>query len=166
MSHSACRRLKKNDWNGITVMKLELLALKWAVAEKFRGYLLGSKFVVLTKNLPCHLKTAKLGAIEQRWVVQLSVLDFEVKDRPGFSSSTVDDLSRQEFAGEPDTDPDPDFDNCIAVCNLIGRGVVLDPGLVLKHLEYYKVGQFRAVESGSGSLATQPHCQAVPVRNE
>lgn len=146
-------------------MKLELLALKWAVAEKFRGYLLGSKFVVLTKYLLCHLKTAKLGAIEQRWVAQLSVLDFEVKDRPGLSNSTADDLSRQQFAGEPDTDPDSDFDNCIAVCNLIGRGV-LDPALVLKRLECYKVGQFRAVESESGSLATQPHCQAVPERSE
>lgn len=29
-------------------MKLELLALKWAVAEKLREYLLGSEFVVYT----------------------------------------------------------------------------------------------------------------------
>ena len=29
-------------------MKLEMLALKWAVVEKFRGYLLGSKFTVYT----------------------------------------------------------------------------------------------------------------------
>lgn len=32
--------------------KLELLALKWAVSEKFREYLIGSKFVVYTDNNP------------------------------------------------------------------------------------------------------------------
>lgn len=76
--------------------------MKWAVAEKFRGYLLGSKFVVLTDNNPlCHLKTAKLGAVEQRWVAQLSVFDFEVKYRPGSSNAAADALSRQKFAREP-----------------------------------------------------------------
>ncbi len=55
-------------------MKVELLVLKWAVSEKFWGYMLGSKFVVVTDNNPiCHLKTAKLGAVEQRWVAQLAV---------------------------------------------------------------------------------------------
>lgn len=78
----ASRRLRnaeKNDWN-YSSMKLELLALKWAVSEKFRGYLLGSKFVFVTDNNPlCHLQTAKLGAIEQRWMTQLAVFDFKVK---------------------------------------------------------------------------------------
>ena len=32
--------------------KLELLALKWLVCEKFRDYLIGSKFTVLTDNNP------------------------------------------------------------------------------------------------------------------
>ena len=32
--------------------KLELLALKWAVCEKFKDYLIGSKFTVLTDNNP------------------------------------------------------------------------------------------------------------------
>lgn len=48
-------------------MKLELLALKWAVTERFREYLLGAKFVVYTDNNPLsHLQTAKLAAVEQR----------------------------------------------------------------------------------------------------
>ncbi len=55
-------------------MKLELLALKWVVTEKFRSYLLGSKFTIITDNNHlCHLTTAKLGAIEQRWAAQLAV---------------------------------------------------------------------------------------------
>ncbi len=58
----ASRRLRnaeKNDQN-YSNMKLELLALKRAVSEKFQEYLLGSKFVVVTdKNPICNLKMAK-----------------------------------------------------------------------------------------------------------
>ena len=32
--------------------KLELLTLKWAVCDKFKDYLIGSKFTVLTDNNP------------------------------------------------------------------------------------------------------------------
>src|SRR4029434_1847246 len=70
---------ERNDRN-YSSMKLELLAMKWAVTDKFRGYLLGSKFTVLTDNNPlCHLGTARLGALEQRWMAQLAVFDFEVQ---------------------------------------------------------------------------------------
>ena len=34
------------------VHKLEFLALKWAICEKIRDYLFGSKFEVLTDNNP------------------------------------------------------------------------------------------------------------------
>ncbi len=48
-------------------MKLEFLALKWTVSEKFREYLLGSSCTVFTDNNPLkHIYTAKLGAVEQR----------------------------------------------------------------------------------------------------
>jgi len=32
--------------------KLELLALKWAITEKFQDYLISSSFTVLTDNNP------------------------------------------------------------------------------------------------------------------
>ena len=64
--------------------KLELLALKWSITEKFREYLLGAKFVVFTDNNPLsYLQTAKLGAVEQRWASELALFDFEIKYRPG-----------------------------------------------------------------------------------
>jgi len=45
-------------------MKWEFLALKWAMTEKFREYLLGHKCIVFTDNNPLtHLASAKLGAI-------------------------------------------------------------------------------------------------------
>lgn len=46
-------------------MKLKLLAVKWAVTEKFREYLLGSTPL-------SHLQTAKFGALEQRWLHSIS----------------------------------------------------------------------------------------------
>src|SRR4029434_9360753 len=39
------RNAERNDRN-YSSMKLELLAMKWAVTDKFRGYFLGSKFTV------------------------------------------------------------------------------------------------------------------------
>ena len=43
--------------------KLELLALKWAVAEKFQDYLFGSWFqVYMENNPPAYIQENKLGA--------------------------------------------------------------------------------------------------------
>lgn len=94
----ASRGLRRSERNmsNYSSRKLELLALKWAVTDKFREYLLGNKFTVFTDNNPLsYLKTAKLGAVEQRWVSELSVFNFEVKYRPGSTNVNADALSRQ-----------------------------------------------------------------------
>ena len=45
--------------------KLELLALKWAVTEKFWDYLLGSWFqVYMDNNLLAYVQESKLGALQ------------------------------------------------------------------------------------------------------
>jgi len=88
------RPTEKNSRN-YSSMKLELTALKWAVTEKFREYLLGSKFVAVTDNNPLsHLQTAKLGATEQRWVSQLAMFDFHIQYRSGKANVNADALSR------------------------------------------------------------------------
>lgn len=145
----ASRRLRnaeRNDKN-YSSMKLELLALKWAIVEKFRGYLLGSKFTVLTDNNPlCYLKTAKLGAIEQRWVAQLAVFDFEVQYRPGRCNAAADALSRHPLAGEPEPErEDVELDDCVTICNLICKGTSLEPELVTAGVECCRVTQIRAL---------------------
>lgn len=85
---------ERNDQN-YSSFKLELLALKWAVTDKFRDYLWGAEVTVYTDNNPLvHLDTAKLGAVEQRWVAQLANYQFEVKYRPGHSNQNADLLSR------------------------------------------------------------------------
>ena len=55
--------------------KIELLALKWSVCEKFKDYLLGSKFTVYTDNNPLvYVKSSKLGAAQIRWLSKLAFI--------------------------------------------------------------------------------------------
>ena len=58
-------------------MKLELLALYWAVEIKFRDMLIGSEFTVFTDNnrLSYIQSTVKLGATEMRWVAELALFN-------------------------------------------------------------------------------------------
>ena len=93
----ASRRLRPPEKNmqNYSSRKLELLALKWAVTEKFRSYLLGSEFMIYTDNNPLsHLQTAKLGAVEQRWAAELALFNFTIKYRPGRTNGNADALSR------------------------------------------------------------------------
>ena len=76
--------------------KLELLALKWAVTEKFRDYLLGSKFTVYTDNNPLvYVKESKLGAAQIRWLSELALFDFDIKYRSGKLNQAADILSHR-----------------------------------------------------------------------
>ena len=93
----ASRRLRPTERNmdNYSSMKLEMLALKWAVTDKFRSYLLGSNFTVYTDNNPLkYLQTAKLGAVEQRWASQLASFKFDIVYRSGKSNANADALSR------------------------------------------------------------------------
>lgn len=93
----------ERNMNNYSSMKLEFLAIKWAMTEKFREYLLGHKCIVFTDNNPLsHLSSAKLGATEQRWAAQLASFDFEIRYRSGRSNRNADSLSRQHPAGAPD----------------------------------------------------------------
>ena len=77
--------------------KLEFLALKWAITDKFTDYLkYGPPFVVYTDNNPLTyvLTTAKLNAIGLRWVAELADFNFSIKYRPGKVNQDADGLSR------------------------------------------------------------------------
>uniref|UniRef100_A0A3P9K638 ribonuclease H n=1 Tax=Oryzias latipes TaxID=8090 RepID=A0A3P9K638_ORYLA len=94
----ASRSLKpaEKNMNNYSSMKLELVALKWAVTEKFCEYLVGNACTVFTDNNPLsHLATAKLGATEQRWASELAAFDLTIKYRPGSQNANADALSRQ-----------------------------------------------------------------------
>ena len=75
--------------------KIELMALKWSVCDKFKDYLLGSKFTVFTdNNLLCYIKSSKLGAAQIRWLSELALYDFDIVYHSGKSNLVADALSR------------------------------------------------------------------------
>lgn len=77
--------------------KLEFLALKWAICDKFRDYLYyAPTFTVVTDNNPLTyiLTTARLNAVGHRWVGELADFHFDIKYRPGKMNADADTLSR------------------------------------------------------------------------
>lgn len=96
----ASRSLRKSERNmeKYSSMKLELLALKWSVSEKFRDYLLGSKFVIYTDNNPLsyiNKPNQRVDATTMRWIGELAQFDFTVKYRSGKVNRNADALSRR-----------------------------------------------------------------------
>ena len=75
--------------------KLEILALKWSVCEKFKDYLIGSKFTVLMDNNPLtYVCTSRLGASQICWLSNLMLFNFDIKLHAGKSNQAADALSR------------------------------------------------------------------------
>lgn len=81
--------------------RLEFLALKWSVCEKFSHWLKGRSFTVWTDNNPLTylLTKPKLDACEIRWVSKLASYSFDLKHLPGKKNVVADTLSRDPFTG-------------------------------------------------------------------
>ena len=95
-SASRSLRLGEKSMRDYSSAKIELLALKWSVCEKFKDYLLGSKFTVYMDNNPLvYIKTSKLGAAQIRWLSELALYDFDIVYRTTKSTLVADALSRR-----------------------------------------------------------------------
>ena len=99
----ASRSLSHTEQN-YPAHKLEFLALKWSVTERFHEYLYGGKFDVYTDNNPLTyvLTTAKLDATGQRWIAALANYDFTLHYKSGKTNVEADALSRipQDMASD------------------------------------------------------------------
>lgn len=119
----ASRSLTKSEKN-YPAFKLEFLALKWAVTDKFSDYLTGNHFTVYTDNNPLThiLTTAKLDATGQRWSSALAGYDFDIIYRPGHKNTDADAMSR--YPHEKATDEQGAYvrlsnDTVKVICTLI-----------------------------------------------
>ena len=77
--------------------KLEFLALKWSITEKFKDYLInGPPFEVVTDNNPLTyvLTTAKLNSTGLRWIADFANYQFSIRYRSGKKHLDADHLSR------------------------------------------------------------------------
>nr|KAG5691974.1 hypothetical protein BaRGS_011365 [Batillaria attramentaria] len=147
----ASRRLRPTERNEVlySSMKLEFLARKWAITEKFRHYLIGAKFSVVTDNNPLtHFKTAKLGALEQRWAAQLAQFDFDVQYRPG-KVNPADALSRlpHPTTSEPESTAIPP--------EVVGA----QEDLVVQHLSVSSTTCDRLAANPTADIAPPAHLQ-------
>ena len=77
-------------------MKLEFLALKWAIMEHFKEYLLYQPFLVKTNNNPLTyiMSTPNLDATGHCWVSALAKYDFRLEYQKGRDNAVADALSR------------------------------------------------------------------------
>lgn len=117
----ASRSLKPSEKN-YPAHKLEFLALKWAITEKFHDYLYGATFDVVTDNNPLTyvFTTAKLDATGQRWLAELSNYNCSISYRSGKRNSDADGLSRRKEDTETTIFPDVLKALCNAfICNEI-----------------------------------------------
>ena len=74
--------------------KLEFLALKWAITNRFHEYLYSDQFDVNTDNNPLTyiLTSAKLDVTGQRWIASLTNYDFRIFCKTGKTNVEADAL--------------------------------------------------------------------------
>lgn len=75
--------------------KLEFLALKWVVCDKFRDYLFyAPHFIMYTDNNPLTyaMSTAKPNVVGHRWVRHQADFNFEIRHKPGKLNIDADTL--------------------------------------------------------------------------
>ena len=84
--------------------KLEFLALKWAIMEHFKEYLLYQPFLVRTNNNPLMyiMSTPNLDATGLHWVSALAEYDFRLEYQKGRDNAAADALSRVTTCLEPE----------------------------------------------------------------
>lgn len=89
-------RCLKNAETRYHINELEVTAVHWAVTNKFRIYLLGKKFILVTDSYSTAyiIDKAKLNRKFARYVIDLAPFDFVPVHRPGKQNVIADHLSR------------------------------------------------------------------------
>ena len=144
----ASRSLSKAEKN-YSAFKLEFLALKWAITEKFSDYLTLAHFTVLTDNNPLTyvLTSAKLDATGHRWASALGEYSFDIFYRPGLKNADADIMSRYPFDKTQEKMEAIDRDTIKAICH------ALFPIPYIETLPCYNIDIVEATDIPGQSLA-------------
>jgi deoxyadenosine/deoxycytidine kinase/transposase InsO family protein len=105
----ASRKTKPPEQN-YSASELECAAVVWALTEKFRPYIYGDKFYLITDHKALSWlmsNSSNLTGRLARWSLRLQEFSFEIQYRPGTQHKDVDALSRA-FASEEHPQEDPD----------------------------------------------------------
>ena len=119
-------RPSEKSMHNYSSAKLEMLALNWAITEKFRNYLLGSDFTVYTDNNPlAYVQTSKIDASQICWLSKLALFDFNIVYRLGRTNQAADALiwhPQPNCKLESDSDSNNDDSLVLSyatICNII-----------------------------------------------
>ena len=120
----ASRGLKQSETH-YPAHKLEYLALKWAICNKFKDYLYGNYCDIYTDSNPMLyvLLSAKLDATGHRWWAELSLYNFKIHYKPGKLNTDAHVLSRLPPA-PPQDEVDPDAVRAMCSSGLANAGEV------------------------------------------
>jgi len=102
----ASRKLKiaEQTIKGYSSMKIEFLALHWAITKKFKDYLYGAKheFIVRTDNHPLsRMMEAKQTAADMGKLADLTDYNFKLEYKSGKANLAADALSRNPVNADP-----------------------------------------------------------------
>ena len=120
----------KKSMKNYSSAKLKLLALKWLVCEKFRDYLIGSKFTVLTDSNPLmYVCTSRLCASQICWLNDLALFNFDIKYHMGKCNQAADALSWQPEnpdSSSESSDEDEEWETISyeMVCQILNHHVI------------------------------------------
>jgi phytoene dehydrogenase-like protein len=93
----ASKSLNKAQHN-YSATELELLAIVWAVTDKFRQFTLGREIIVTSDHEALKYMNRKESPTDskriQRWMIKLLGYDIDIRYRKGKENDNVDALSR------------------------------------------------------------------------
>ena len=145
----ASQTLSKSAMN-YDVHKLEFLALKWSVTERFHEYLYGGHFEVYTDNNPLTyiLITARLDATRQRSFASLVNYNFKIFYRSGKLNVEVDAISQIPWQTIQVDHMEPfNFKDHVAVKTSNGCRYTRDVSTTKIHTKEYGGGWFTQVDT-------------------
>ncbi len=105
----ASRKLKQAEQTikAYSAMKIEFLAMHWAITKKFKDYLYGAKhqFLVLTDNHPLsRMLKAKQTAADMGKLADLADYNFKLEYKSGKTNIAADALSRNPINDNSDSE--------------------------------------------------------------